>query len=157
MRWRFVDRMHAYKEWERLEGVKAISLEEYCLLERQGREGAFPESLILESCIQLGRWLIIRSSDFAQSCNVEEIEYCNFESGVGMGDWLELVIEFEKSDYAVDSADSKSNIRMMDCNAHAGGRLVAQGKIIVKLIELASIANPEDLKAMWQERYGTTE
>ena len=156
MRWRFVDTMHAYKEWARLEGVKAISLEEYCLLERQGREGVLAESLILESCIQLGRWLIIRSSDFKQSCNVEEIKYFNFESRVGMGDRLELAIEFEKIDYSADSVGA-SNRCMMNCKAHAGGRLAAQGRIIVELTELASLANPEDLKAMWRERYGTTE
>lgn len=55
--------------------VKAGSLEEYSLLERWGKAGNVPATLLLESCVHAARWLVEASSSFTQSCILRDITY----------------------------------------------------------------------------------
>ena len=62
MKWRVVDRIAPCEPWTAIEGHKCVSLEEYFLMERLGRRGALPESLLLAGFVELGRWLVCVSS-----------------------------------------------------------------------------------------------
>ena len=78
MRWRFMDRINRFEAWATIEGRKAVSLEEYSLLEPFGRKGSLPENLVVESCVHLARWLVIVSSGFEQTCILSAIDQFRF-------------------------------------------------------------------------------
>ncbi len=145
MRWRFADRIEEFGPWAFIRGRKAISLVEYSLLNPFGREGAFPESLVLESCIHLARWLVIRSSDFKNTCLLSELGNFNFNHEVGMGHILRVVITVTMR---------REDSLQVDCEATNGERLIGHGTLTVGMTDLTGIADPEVMKAMWQELYG---
>jgi 3-hydroxymyristoyl/3-hydroxydecanoyl-(acyl carrier protein) dehydratase len=64
MKFRFADKILSWTPYERITGLKTVSFEEYQLKEAFGDEPRLPETLLLESFLQLGNWLILGSSDF---------------------------------------------------------------------------------------------
>lgn len=144
MRWRFVDRIEAFGLWAFIRGRKAISLVEYSLLNPFGREGTFPESLVLESCIHLARWLVIKSSDFKKTCLLSELGNLNFNHEVGMGHILTMGITV--------TMRREDNLHV-DCEATDGERLICYGALTLGLMDLTGLADPEVMKAWWQELY----
>ena len=141
MRWRFADRIDAFEPWTRISGRKSVSLEEYSLLTRLGREGVLPESLVVESCVQLARWLVAKSSSFEQTCLLAGIDSFAFEREVGMGDSLRMTVTVRDR-----SEDSFS--------AHCEVSDVAQGELLLTLIPLAETCDPENTATLWHEIYG---
>ena len=144
MRWRFVDRIEEFGPWAFIRGRKAISLVEYSLLNPFGREGVFPESLALESCIHLARWLVIRSSSFKSTCLLSEVGTFSFNNEVGMGDILSMGITVTMR---------REDSLKLDCEATKGEHLICCGGLTVGLMDLTGVADPEVMKAMWQELY----
>ncbi len=144
MRWRFVDRIEEFQPWVSIKGLKAVSLAEYSLLNPFGREGAFPESLVLESCVHLARWLIIRSSDFKKTCLLSGLESFNFDREVGPGDILRMGITV--------SIGGEDSLRI-DCKATDGERPIGYGTLTVEMMDIAVLADPEAMKALWKELY----
>ncbi len=61
MKYRFVDKILNYKEMEYIEGVKAVSLEEFFLLRPAGLKDHFPATLTIEALLQLANFLIFKS------------------------------------------------------------------------------------------------
>jgi len=145
MRWRFVDRIEAFQPWTLLRGRKSISLEEYCLLEPLGRKGVFPETLVLESCIHLGRWLVMKSSDFEKTCLLSEVREFAFANECGMGHTLEMTLRVQKKEEGSIEAEFE---------ATEGGRLICRGALILGFMSLGKLIDPETMKATWQELYG---
>jgi len=144
MRWRFVDRIEAFEPWAFMRGRKAISLEEYSLLNPFGREGVFPESLALESCIHLARWLVVRSSNFKSTCILSELGHFNFNHEVGMGEVLRM---------GITATPKGEDSLEVDCEATDGDRLICHGALTMGLTDLTGLADPEAMKALWQELY----
>jgi 3-hydroxymyristoyl/3-hydroxydecanoyl-(acyl carrier protein) dehydratase len=144
MRWRFVDRIEAFQPWTLLRGRKSISLEEYCLLEPFGRKGVFPETLVLESCNHLGRWLVMRSSDFEMTCLLSEVRDFAFANECGMEHTLEMTLRVQKKEEGSIEAE---------CEATEGGRVICRGILILGFMSLGKLVDPETMKAMWQELY----
>lgn len=145
MRWRFADRIDAFEPWRMIRGRKGISLEEYSLLERFGRPGVMPESLVLEACVHFARWLVAASSEWRQSCLLERIEDFVFESEAGMGDNLRVEI--------MVTGRSEGEMRVA-CEAGAGERLIARGTIVARLVDLNKIQDTEAMRIMWRELRG---
>jgi hypothetical protein len=144
MRWRFVDRIEKFEPWALMRGRKAISLVEYSLLNPFGREGVFPESLVLECCVHLARWLIIRSSEFKSTCLLSELESFNIDHEVGLGDILRMGIRVTLR---------REDSLQVDCEATDGERLIGYGALTVGMMDLTGVADPEVMKAIWQELY----
>jgi 3-hydroxymyristoyl/3-hydroxydecanoyl-(acyl carrier protein) dehydratase len=144
MRWRFVDRIEAFEPWIFLKGRKSISLEEYCLLEPLGRKGVFPETLVLESCTHLGRWLVMKSSDFVKIGLLSEVRAFSFANECGMEQTLEITVRVQKKEEGFIEAE---------CEATAGGRLICTGGLILGFALLKKLIDPETMRAMWQELY----
>jgi hypothetical protein len=144
MRWRFVDRIEEFAPWAFIRGRKAISLVEYSLLNPFGREGAFPESLVLESCVHLARWLVVRSSSFKSTCLLSELGSFNVDHEVGLGHILTMGIRVTMR---------REDSLQVDCEATDGERLIGYGALTVSLMDLTGMADPEVMKAMWQELY----
>jgi 3-hydroxymyristoyl/3-hydroxydecanoyl-(acyl carrier protein) dehydratase len=144
MRWRFVDRIEEFEPWALMRGRKAISLVEYFLLNPFGRKGVFPETLVIESCIHLVRWLVMRSSGFKSTCLLSDLGNFNFNNEVGMGDILRM---------GVTVTMRREDSVQVNCETTNGERLIGYGALTVGLMDLTGVADPEVMKAMWQELY----
>jgi len=142
MRWRFVDRIDSFQPWQAATGRKAISFEEFSLCERLGRKGVLPESMVLESCVHLVRWLVAASSDFASTSVLSEVERFALLREVGAGDSLALT--------AAVLAREAERVRV-ECRAECGGQAVAEGVLVVELLPLPACAPPEDARSLWRE------
>lgn len=145
MRWRFADRVDAFDPWKLIRGRKGISLEEYSLLERFGRSGVMPESLVLESCVHFARWLVTASSEWRQTCLLKEIEEFVYESEARMGDNLRIDVSVK---------ERAGGHVWVHCAVSADERLIAQGNLALDLVPLTDLQDPESLSIMWQELYG---
>jgi len=148
VRWRFADRITAFEPWARVAGRKAVSLEEYKLLEPLGREGILPESLVLECCVEHVRWLVAASSGFRQTCVLEEVEEFKFAGEAGMGAVLEVEAELSETrrDGPIEAA----------CRITCSGRALAVGRLRVGLVPLAEGFDPELTESLWRELHGAT-
>ena len=146
MRWQWVDKVDSMVPWQAAAGRKAVSLEEYCIALPLGREGEFPESLVLECCVALTRWLVEASSDFRMTCVLDEVAQFAFTGPAGMGDVLALEI-------AVTGRDERS--LAADCRVRAGGREIARGRIAVSFIPLAEVGDAEWRAGTWKELYAS--
>ena len=145
MRWRFTDRVERFEPWRAIETRKAVSLEEYSLLERFGREGAFPESLVLECCVEAARWLVAASSGFDQAGVLEAVESFAFSGPAGMGDALEIKVAL--------AGPAGQPPLQLDCRVTAAGRTVAAGRIAVGLVPLAEGFDRDWVGGLWRELY----
>lgn len=146
MRWRFADRIDEFHPWDSIRGRKGISLEEYSLQERFGRPGVMPESLVLETCVHFARWLVSASSEWHESCLLKEIEDFTYESEARMGNNLRIEV----------SVKERAGAHVwMQCAVSTEDRLIAQGNLALDLAPLSDLQDPESLRIMWQELYGT--
>ncbi|MFC1479583.1 hypothetical protein ACFL6F_03205 [Planctomycetota bacterium] len=146
MRWQFVDRIDRFEPWENISGRKGISLEEYSLLEPFKRKGIFPENLILESCVHLARWLVMKSSDFCQLSVVSSFNAVQFHEEAVMGDVLSILLTAKnRSDTAIE----------FDSSVKADKRQICSGMLEVSVIPMEGTCRFIDMKLLWQELYGT--
>ncbi len=145
MRWRFVDRIEAFEPWRTIRGRKAISLEEYSLLAPWGRDGEFPESLVLESCVELGRWLVAASSSFELAAVMAEAEDLRFEVPAGMGMLLRIAARAERR---------TGTDLSLQCQVHCSPHRVALGQVRLEFVSLAEHFDPDSMKAVWEDLYG---
>jgi 3-hydroxymyristoyl/3-hydroxydecanoyl-(acyl carrier protein) dehydratase len=143
VRWRFADRITAFEPWARIAGRKAVSLEEYALLDRFGRGGVLPESLVLETCVEHLRWLAAASSGFREACFLEEVERFAFAGRVGMADVLEVSVAL--------SGPAREGRLAAQCRVACAGRAVAEGSIRARLVPLAESFEPERVELLWRE------
>jgi 3-hydroxymyristoyl/3-hydroxydecanoyl-(acyl carrier protein) dehydratase len=142
LRWRFVDRITALEPWRLAGGRKAVSLEEYYLLEPLGREGVLPESLLLEACAELVRWLVLAGSSFRQLALLGEVERFAFRRPVRLSEVLDLQAEVvERTDAALRAA----------CRALDRGETVAEGRLALALMPLDEPDTVQALRERWLE------
>ena len=146
MRWRLLDRVLQLEPWKSARGTKAVSFEEYTLREPFGREGTLPESLVMESCVELVRWFVAASSDFEMTCLLEEVRQFELLGEAGMGDSLQIhatIIRREES------------CLMTDCGVAVGNREIARGRLRVGLVPMAESFDVEWMRGRWCELYAT--
>ena len=145
MRWRFIDRVDSFEPWKAIAGAKAISFEEVSLLKPFGRKGDLPESLVIESCVELVRWLVAASSGFEKASDLAEIRHFRTERISGLGTLLEIAAEVE------DHAEGGLSAR---CRVAASGRTVASGTLYVSLSPLAAGFDAGLVEGTWRELHG---
>lgn len=144
MRWCLTDRIHRIENWKSISGRKLSSLEEYCLCEPLGRKGVVPETLAVESCVELLRWLVTVSSGFKETCILGSIEDFKFSDVIGMGEALEIIIEVAGRDEKTLTAKCRVTGRKSE---------IASGMINVALCPLAECSEPEILAEQLKELY----
>ena len=147
MRWRFIDRVTRFEPWTAIAGVKAVSLEEYSLLEPLGRKGRFPETLVIEAGVQLARWLVTASSGFEQSCVIETLDGFGFSGEAGAGSALSV---------ALTVARRHGTGLEFTAGVSDAGRPMGGGLLGVSLLPLRAVAVPEDARILWQELHAKT-
>jgi len=144
MRWRFADKLGGFRPWQALIGTKAVSLEEYSLLEPFGREGAMPRSLVLEACVETARWLVARSSEWTASCVLDGVEDLAFARDAGMGHVLAISIEVVGRDGDLLKASAR-----VACEQ----KQIAEGAIAVRVVPLDEGFDRGMVEGLWQELY----
>jgi hypothetical protein len=145
MRWCFVDRIESYLEWKSLTAIKAVSFEEFYLLEKHGRPGEFPESLLLETCVEALRWLIARSSAFQLASTLHSIEAFNMFTPARCGDVLRLTVSIE--DRSPDFVSAFCTVLCQRAN-------LAEGRIWVETMPLDLNFDASLLQGTWKELHG---
>ena len=147
MRWRFVDRITAFEPWQAIAGRKAVSLEEYYLLRPLGREGILPESLVLESCVELARWLVAASSGFARVAELAAIERFALHRQATPGEVLHV------DGRVIAAADPQLSL---DCRVAAEGGPVAAGRLEFAVVSADGRYPVGELEELWREIHGAT-
>ena len=145
MRWRFVDRIDAFLPWKEIRGRKCVSLEEYCLMARFGREGELPENLTLESFVHLARWFAIGSSGFQSACLLSEVTAFSFPRRIGMGKTLGMkLMPVERNDASM----------MLKCEGTVDGEMAAGGTLSFRFHPLEELMDTEAIRMIWRELHG---
>jgi 3-hydroxyacyl-[acyl-carrier-protein] dehydratase len=145
MKFRLVDKITAWTPYQRITGIKTVSFEEYCLKEAFGEQPRLPETLLLESFLQLGNWLIMLSSDFQEMGIAARISDVRFHDYLLPGQRLELEARFVR--------------RREEGFELAGEGLVEGRKVISGLgclaipAPLAEYLAPEDMRVLFSEIY----
>ena len=145
MRWQMVDHIDYFEPWHCIEGRKNVSLEEGYLLERFGRSGILSEGILVESMVQLGRWLVLASSNFLQSALLDEIASLRIESIPSMGDALSLSARAEAVEG--DLLPCCMTVQRQAC-------LVAEGRMVLRLMESNNLVRANTTPLLWRELYG---
>ena len=143
MKFRFVDKILSWTPHQRITGLKAVSFEEYCLKEPLGDEGRLPETLLLESVLQLGNWLILLSTDFQQMGLVIRISEVRFHDVLLPGQTLrmEVTLSRRREDGFEFSGEGRAN-----------GRAIITGvECLAVPVPAAEYVNPDDLRVVFSE------
>jgi 3-hydroxymyristoyl/3-hydroxydecanoyl-(acyl carrier protein) dehydratase len=145
MRWCLVDRVESYLEWKSVTALKAVSFEEFYLLEKQGRQGEFPENLLLETCVEALRWLIVRSSGFQMTSTLHSVDEFSLFTPARCGDVIRLTVTVE---------DRSPDYVTAFCTVLCSRSNLAEGRICVKTMPLDLYFDPSLLQGTWRELHG---
>jgi 3-hydroxyacyl-[acyl-carrier-protein] dehydratase len=147
MKFRLVDRIVGWSPLNRIQGVKAVSFEEYSLKDAWGDEAHLPETLVLESLLQLGNWLILLSSDFRKLGLVVRIQQAQFHRRVRPGERLDLEVVLTRQ--RADGFELAGEGRVEgQCVVSGFGCLAAP-------VAAVEYTNPEDLRVLAAELMAT--
>jgi 3-hydroxymyristoyl/3-hydroxydecanoyl-(acyl carrier protein) dehydratase len=144
MRWRLVDRIVAFEPWARIAGRKASTFEEISLLDRFGRPGEFPASLVLECAVQLAGWLVLASSGHRRAARLDDLQAVRFPGRVGAGGTIETEARVEARD---------ADRLVLSWSSRCGGQPVCDGRMALSLAPTEDGSAPDRLAALWRELY----
>lgn len=142
MKWRFVDRIEQFEPWRTIRCVKTVSFEEYSLLERWGRGGEFPASLMLEAAVEAGRWLAMASSDFALAASLAEVRELHCLRPAARGEVLRTTMTVK------ERCDSCLEVEVAQ---EAGGTKLLSGRLDLRLSPLDEAFDATSLRGLWLE------
>lgn len=145
MKFRMVDRIVDYECCKSIRTAKTVSFEEYQLKSPFGDRPCLPESLLLESLIQSGLWLVVLSSDFTKMGLLVRAREVRFIEPVSPGQTMFLDIRART--YSRDEV-------LFDGQALVDQKTIAYGKgCLVKIVQLEEYFIPDDLKVLFSEIY----
>ncbi|MFN0052167.1 MAG: 3-hydroxyacyl-ACP dehydratase FabZ family protein [Planctomycetales bacterium] len=131
MRWMWIDRFVEFQSGAFAKAIKNVSLAEEHLHDHFPGFPVMPGSLIIEGLAQTGGILLGESRQFRHVVILAKIPKLTFHSWAVPGDTLT---------YSVRLVDSGEDGGMVECTAHVGDRLVAEGEIF--FAHLAQSAAP---------------
>jgi hypothetical protein len=147
MRWQMLDRVETFSPWSSATGRKAISFEEYGLLKPFGRMGVLPETLVLETGVQLARWVVMASSSFQETCVLDDVTDFGFLSQPSLGAVLRVAVVF--SDRSHDQVPAK-------CHIEADGVTLAEGDLTLSIMPMAEHIERDLAALTWREIHATS-
>jgi len=148
MKFRFVDRITSWSPYAEITGIKTVSLEEYCLKEAFADPAHLPETLLLESFLQLGNWLILLSSDFNHLGLVVRISEVRFHELLLPGRQLEMKVTVARRH---DDGFELAGEGRVD-----GRPLITGLGCLATPVPAAEFVNPEDMRVLFSEIYQPT-
>jgi len=143
MKFRLVDKITSWTPWQDIAGVKAVSFEEYSLKEVFGDSPCLPETLLLESFLQLGNWLVMLSSDFQQMGMVARISQVRFHGRLLPGQRLRLEAKLVRK--------RGDGFELAGQGYVDGREIIAGAGCIAALVPLVEYQNPADLRVLFSE------
>ena len=145
MKFRFVDKITSWSPYRQITGIKAVSFEEYCLKDAFGEAPRLPESLLLESFLQLGNWLILLSSDFKSMAMAVRISEVRFHDALLPGRQLRM---------AVSVTRQREDGFEMSGEGRVDGRVIISGVgCLAAPVPAEEFVNPNDLRVLFSEIY----
>ena len=145
MKFRLVDKVTSWSPYQEITGIKAVSFEEYCLKEALGDEVRLPETLLLESFLQLGNWLILLSSDFKTMGLAVRISEVRFHAFLLPGQRMQMKVTV---------------VRQREDGFELSGEGLVNGRAIItglgclaSPVPAAEYVNPDDLRVVFSEIY----
>jgi 3-hydroxyacyl-[acyl-carrier-protein] dehydratase len=121
MRWIWIDRIVEFQSGSFLKAIKNVSLAEEHLHDHFPGFPVMPASLITEGLAQSGGVLVGEHRQFQNPVVLAKIPKMTFHSWACPGDTLT---------YTVKLCDVNDQGGMVECTAHVGERLVAEGEIM---------------------------
>lgn len=143
MKFRMVDRILGWEPRQVIRGMKTVSFEEYELRERLGYEPYLPESLILESLLQLANWLVMLSTDYEQMCIGAQWDEAQFLDTLRPGS--RMVMEVTVSGWSDDSVIVHGTV------SDGRKKVVTVRRCLAAFVPTAEYYDPDDLRVLFSE------
>lgn len=121
MRWIWIDRFVEFQSGSHARAIKNVTLAEEHLHDHFPGFPVMPASLITEGLAQTGGLLLGEKNEFKYVVILAKIPKMEFHSWASPGDTLT---------YSAKLLDSSEQGGMVECTAHVGDRLVAEGEIM---------------------------
>jgi 3-hydroxyacyl-[acyl-carrier-protein] dehydratase len=121
MRWIWIDRFVEFQSGSHARAVKNVTLAEDHLHDHFPGFPVMPGSLIIEGLAQTGGILLGEARQFKHVVILAKIPKVTFHSWARPGDTLT---------YSAKLLDVREDGGIVECAAHVGGRLVADGEIV---------------------------
>jgi len=145
MKFRLVDRILDWTPHARIRGLKVVSFEEYSLKEAFGEAGQLPATLLLESLLQLGNWLILLSSDFQQMGMVVKLGQVCFHEALRLGQQVELEVQLRRG---------REDGFLLNGQGSVHGRTIITGVDSVAVpVPANDYFHPDDMRVLFSEIY----
>ena len=149
MKFRLVDKIISWSPYQQIIGLKAVSFEEYSLKEAWGDAARLPETLLLESLLQLGNWLILLSSDFQSLGRVVRLSEVRFHDFLLPGQHVRLQVTLARR--REDGFELSGEGRVHD-------RVIIAGRGCLAVpVPAADYVNPEAMRVWFSEMYAPEE
>ena len=94
MRWRLIDRIEGCSP-KHISGIAVVTLEATVLPEILGRDGVWPESLLLGALCELAHWSAAWSSQWQHTVELQEITAFSIAKTATLGERLTLELQWE--------------------------------------------------------------
>ncbi len=143
MKFRLVDRIVSWERWQTIRGIKTVSFEEYSLKDTFGEPARLPETLLLESFLQLGNWLIVLSSEFQRMGLVVRISQVRFHRHLLPGQRLELEVNLVRR--------HQDGFELAGEGRVEGRRVISGSGCVAATAPLAEYRDPDDLRMLFSE------
>jgi 3-hydroxyacyl-[acyl-carrier-protein] dehydratase len=121
MRWFWIDRFIEFEKGSHAKAIKNITMAEEHLHDHFPGFAVMPASLMLEGMAQTGGILLGETSNFEEVVILAKVPKMTFHSWACPGDTLV---------YTAKLTDVREEGGMVECQAHVGDRLVADGEIV---------------------------
>ncbi|NIP55930.1 MAG: hypothetical protein GWN55_17060 [Phycisphaerae bacterium] len=145
MKFRMVDKIISFEPRKSIRAVKNISFEEYQLKSAFTNQPSLPESLVLESIIQTGIWLIMLSSDFSQMGLLVRTQQVQFKKPALPGQSMSMEVRVRS--YRNDGV-------LFDGKAMVNEQIITCGKgFLVTVVQMSDYFDPNDIKVLFSEIY----
>ena len=126
MRWYWIDKFVEFESGSRAKAVKNVTLAEEHLHDHYPGFPVMPGSLMIEGMAQTGGILLGEKFDFDYIVILAKVPKMTFHSWACPGDSLI---------YSVNLLDAREEGGSVECTAHVGDRLVAEGEIVFVHLE----------------------
>lgn len=126
MRWIWIDRFVEFESGSHAKAIKNVTLAEDHLHDHFPGFPVMPGSLIIEGMAQTGGLLLGETSQFRNIVILAKIPKLEFHSWACPGDTLV---------YSARLLDARETGGIVECQAHVGERLVAEGEIVFAHLE----------------------
>lgn len=121
MRWFWIDRFTEFESGSHAKAVKNVSLSEEHMHDHFPGFSVMPGSLMIEGLAQTGGILLGEKNDFKYAVILAKVPKVTFHSWATPGDSLV---------YTARLLDDRDEGGTVECTAHVGDRLVAEGEIV---------------------------